>query len=86
MLGIHGPLEAMDLNAPGGLVDYGERYGSLFADLQKQMKPRKWTPQIIAALEAARRDELPRNLHAVRQKWRNRRLMALLAHKAGRSE
>ena len=81
-----GPFETIDLNAPGGLVDYCERYGPLYADLQKQMKPRKWTPQIIAALEAARRDELPRNLHAVRQEWRDRRLMALLAHKAGQLE
>ncbi len=77
-----GPLETIDLNAPGGLADYCERYGPLYADLQKQMKPRKWTPRLIAELEAARRAELPRNLHAVRQEWRDRRLMALLAHKA----
>ncbi len=81
-----GPFETIDLNAPGGLTDYCERYGPLYADMQKQMKPRKWTPQIIAALEAARRDELPRNLHSVRQEWRDRRLMALLAHKAAQPE
>ncbi len=43
-----GPFETIDLNAPGGLADYCERYGPLYADLQKQMKPRKWTPKLIA--------------------------------------
>ncbi len=81
-----GPFETIDLNAPGGLADYCDRYGPLYADLQKQMKPRKWTPKLIAELEAARRAELPRNLHGVRQEWRDRRLMALLAHKAGQPE
>jgi len=81
-----GPFETIDLNAPGGLADYCDRYGPLFADLQKQMKPRKWTPALIAELEAARRAELPRNLHGVRQEWRDRRLMALLAHKAAQLE
>ena len=50
------------------------------------MKPRKWTPKLIAELDAARREELPRNLHAVRQEWRDRRLMGLLAHKAAQPE
>jgi len=81
-----GPFETIDLNAPGGLVDYCERYGPLFADMQKQMKPRKWTPKLIAALEEARREELPRNLHGVRQEWRDRQLMALLAHKKSQPE
>ena len=81
-----GPFETIDLNAPGGLADYCERYGPLYADLQKQMKPRKWTPKLIAQLEAARREELPRNLHAVRQEWRDRRLMGLLAHRASQPE
>ena len=37
-----GPLETIDLNAPGGLEDYCERYGPLYAELQKQMTPREW--------------------------------------------
>ena len=32
-----GPLETIDLNAPGGLKDYCERYGPLYAELQQQM-------------------------------------------------
>ena len=30
-----GPLETIDLNAPGGLKDYCERYGPLYAKMQR---------------------------------------------------
>ncbi|MBV8577396.1 MAG: 3-hydroxyacyl-CoA dehydrogenase [Acetobacteraceae bacterium] len=81
-----GPFETIDLNAPGGLADYCARYGGLYADLQQQMTPRAWDPELVGKLEAARREELPKNLHPVRQEWRDRRLMALLAHKAQQAE
>jgi 3-hydroxyacyl-CoA dehydrogenase len=81
-----GPLETIDLNAPGGLADYCERYGPLYATLQKQMKPRKWDKALVDRLQAARRAELPANMQPVRQEWRDRRLMALLAHKAAQPE
>ncbi len=76
-----GPLETIDLNAPGGLADYCTRYGPLYADLQRQMTPREWTPALVDRLQAARRTELPANMQTIRQEWRDRRLMALLAHK-----
>jgi 3-hydroxyacyl-CoA dehydrogenase len=81
-----GPLETIDLNAPGGLADYCERYGPLYAALQQQMTPRNWDKALIDRLQAARRAELPANMQPVRQEWRDRRLMALLAHKAGQVE
>jgi L-gulonate 3-dehydrogenase len=81
-----GPLETIDLNAPGGLADYCERYGPLYALMQQQMKPRKWQPELTARLQAARRAELPANLLPVRQEWRDRRLMALLAHKKAHAD
>jgi L-gulonate 3-dehydrogenase len=81
-----GPLETIDLNAPGGLADYCERYGPLYAMLQKQMTPREWDQALIDRLQAARRAELPANMQPVRQEWRDRRLMALLAHRAGQPE
>ena len=77
-----GPLETIDLNAPGGLKDYCDRYGPLYGEMQKQMTPRAWDPTLIDRLHSARREELPANMQAVRQEWRDRRLMALLAHKA----
>jgi L-gulonate 3-dehydrogenase len=77
-----GPLETIDLNATGGLRDYCERYGPLYWQLQQQMTPRPWDAALIDRLHAARRSELPANMQGVRQEWRDRRLMALLAHKA----
>ena len=81
-----GPLETIDLNAPGGLADYCTRYGPLYERMQRQMVPRLWHKALIDALHAARRAELPENMQAVRQEWRDRRLMALLAHKAGQED
>jgi 3-hydroxyacyl-CoA dehydrogenase len=81
-----GPLETIDLNAPGGLADYCTRYGPLYATMQRQMMPRLWDKVLVDRLHAARRAELPANLQAVRQEWRDRRLMALLAHKATQPE
>lgn len=81
-----GPLETIDLNAPGGLKDYCERYGPLFALMQRQMTPLDWDATLVERLHAARRAELPANMQGVRQEWRDRRLMALLAHKATQPE
>jgi len=81
-----GPLETIDLNAPRGLKDYCERYGPLYAELQQQMTPCPWGPALTDKLQSARREELPANMQAVRQEWRDRRLMALLAHKATQPE
>ena len=81
-----GPLETIDLNAPGGLADYCTRYGPLYATMQRQMTPRLWDKVMVDKLHAARRAELPANMQAVRQEWRDRRLMALLAHKATQPE
>lgn len=81
-----GPLETIDLNAPGGLVDYCARYGGLYAKLQQQMTPHAWDAALVERLHAARRAELPANMMPVRQEWRDRRLMALLSHRASQPE
>jgi 3-hydroxyacyl-CoA dehydrogenase len=78
-----GPLETIDLNAPGGLADYLARYGGLYATVQAETQPLALTPALIAQLHAARRAVLPLAEQADRQAWRDRRLMGLLAHKAG---
>jgi L-gulonate 3-dehydrogenase len=81
-----GPLETIDLNAPAGLADYCNRYGPLYATMQEQMRPLPWDAALVDRLHAARRAELPVNMQPVRQEWRDRRLMALLAHKATQPE
>jgi L-gulonate 3-dehydrogenase len=77
-----GPFETIDLNAPGGIADYIRRYGGMYHAMAKtQADPRPWGPDIAAQLEAARREVLPQANLAERQAWRDRRLMALAAHK-----
>jgi len=81
-----GPFETIDLNAPGGLPDYCDRYAQALLEMQEQMRPRAVSEELVARLTAERRAALPEADHASRQEWRDRRLMGLLAHKAGQPE
>ena len=81
-----GPFETVDLNAPGGIGDFCDRYGPLYERLQYQMPPRPWTADMIGRIEQSRRDELPVSAIEARQAWRDRRLMALAAHKKQQPE
>jgi len=77
-----GPFETIDLNAPGGVRDYVERYESIYTRLHAQMQSRAdWGGPVLDTIEAERRKRLPANKLADRQAWRDRRLMALAAHK-----
>ncbi|MFO1126294.1 MAG: 3-hydroxyacyl-CoA dehydrogenase [Methylocystis sp.] len=77
-----GPFETIDLNAPDGLRDYCTRYGPMYEAMAKQQAdPRRWRPALVEHLEGERRQALPKERLAARQTWRDRRLMALLAHK-----
>ena len=81
-----GPLETIDLNAPGGIADYLARYGALYAQVQEETRPLALTPGLVDTLHAARRAMLPIEGQAARQEWRDRRLMGLLAHKGAQDE
>jgi len=77
-----GPFETIDLNAPGGVRDYAERYEGMYAGLFEQMQRRvPWGGDLMDRIEAERREHLPADALAARQLWRDRRLMALAAHK-----
>jgi L-gulonate 3-dehydrogenase len=81
-----GPFETIDLNAPGGVRDYCERYGALYYDMAKQQAdPRAWS-RVVDLLETERRKVLPEGKLNERQAWRDRRLMALAAHKKAMQE
>ena len=80
-----GPFETIELNAPGGIADYCERYVPWFRrymadlpapavwdDAQWAKAAGAWGPAPSAA-EVARKSQ-----------WRNERLAALVAHKRGR--
>lgn len=77
-----GPFETIDLNAPGGIRDYAERLGGLYLDIDRERTdPQPWSEALIARAEAERREVLPREKLGERAEWRDRRLMALAAHK-----
>ncbi|HSU99243.1 MAG TPA: 3-hydroxyacyl-CoA dehydrogenase [Roseiarcus sp.] len=77
-----GPFETIDLNAPGGVDDYARRLGPLYQSIgESRSHPRPWSPELIEKARAERRAALPREKLAERSAWRDRRLMALVAHR-----
>lgn len=77
-----GPFETIDLNAPGGVRDYAERYQGIFERLHPSHRRRvDWLGEVMDRVEGDRRKSLPADKLAERQVWRDRRLMALAAHK-----
>lgn len=77
-----GPFETIDLNAPGGVRDYVARYQSIYRNLFAQMQHRAdWAGPVLDRVESERRSRLATGDLQTRQIWRDRRLMALAAHK-----
>jgi L-gulonate 3-dehydrogenase len=76
-----GPFETIDLNAPGGLPDYARRYGRVFYEALREVRHEPWDEALIARIDGQRRAILPQSELAARAAWRDRRLMALIAHK-----
>ena len=77
-----GPIETIDLNAPRGVADYLERYGPTIRRVgESQAAAEPWPDSIAATLEAARRAAVPAEKLGEATQWRDRRLMALAAHK-----
>ncbi|WP_207480370.1 3-hydroxyacyl-CoA dehydrogenase [Arenibaculum pallidiluteum] len=81
-----GPFETIDLNAPEGVADYAARYGGFYDRVEAEpLPPAGWTHPVVARIHAERRKALPAEGLPARQAWRDRRLMALLAHKIAAS-
>jgi L-gulonate 3-dehydrogenase len=77
-----GPFETIDLNAPAGIRDYVERYQSIYSGIWPSTQHRAdWGGPVLDGIEADRREKLPAEALKSRQEWRDRRLMALIAHK-----
>ena len=77
-----GPFETMDLNAPSGFLDYATRYGGPLRGLGRDLKvAADWPAEALARIEAERRARVPATGLPARGGWRDRRLMALAAHK-----
>lgn len=77
-----GPLETMDLNAPGGIGDYIDRYEGLAQEVGRTQNGTVSWAALRDSVVGARSDSLPRDQIQARQEWRDRRLMALAVHKA----
>ena len=75
-----GPFETIDLNAPAGVVDYAQRYGPTYRDVARGQLPNDWESGLLKRIEAERRKVLPADQLAERARWRDNRLMALVAH------
>jgi 3-hydroxyacyl-CoA dehydrogenase len=78
-----GPFETIDLNAPGGVADYAQRFGPLLGAITAEQTPFAFAGPVMAEVDAARRAVLERERIEERSAWRDRRLMALVAHKRG---
>tara|TARA_Y100000994_G_scaffold47799_1_gene37435 strand:- start:258 stop:1193 length:936 start_codon:yes stop_codon:yes gene_type:complete len=78
-----GPFETLDLNAPEGIIDYCNRYSSLYLELAKQFeKPKLWDSTVVEKLSVTMKNKYPNRDFDQRQKLRDRRLAALAAHLA----
>lgn len=76
-----GPFETINLNAPEGVKDYAQRYGPQNRQAMAGRQPFGWSDETVARVDAERRRQLPLADIEARSAWRDRRLMALAAHK-----
>ena len=78
-----GPFEVGDLNAPGGIADYSRRFGPMIYEMDRseQSNARPWSDALLAKIEKERRQYMQVADIGARSKWRDRRLMGLMAHK-----
>jgi 3-hydroxyacyl-CoA dehydrogenase len=77
-----GPFETIDLNAPGGVRDYVERYGQVYRQIAASALPHpQWNGQVLDTIESERRKVLSAGKLQSRQAWRDRRLISLAAYK-----
>ncbi|QEM82320.1 3-hydroxyacyl-CoA dehydrogenase [Halomonas binhaiensis] len=80
-----GPLETIDLNAPGGICDYAKRYGPLYQDIDRQRSDTApWHPELLATIESELRQQVAASDLSPRQQWRDQSLMALISHQRTR--
>jgi hypothetical protein len=76
----------VDLNAPGGIREYFERYGFIFNDAARDLGLEEdvVTQDAIAALDAYARGQLPLERIPDRIAWRDEAIAALTMLKRGR--
>lgn len=76
-----GPFETIDLNAPAGVADYAARYGQQNRAAVDSEHAFSWSESAVDRVHQERRRALELEGIALRSAWRDKRLMALAAHK-----
>jgi L-gulonate 3-dehydrogenase len=77
-----GPLETIELNAPGGIGDYCERYSGFYRRLAADpAEPKVWDKANVDRILQAWGTTPDASVLASRSSWRDKRLAALKAHK-----
>jgi 3-hydroxyacyl-CoA dehydrogenase len=77
-----GPFATIELNAPGGVADYCERYGGFYKRLAADAaRPDVWEGQSVARVVEALGATLTPAERDARMQWRDLRLLALRRHK-----
>ena len=81
-----GPFETADLNTRGGIAAHAQRMLPAYRRMGQERGETTpaWTPETISAVVDGRRNALPLEQWNARVAWRDRELMALLNHRAGR--
>ncbi|MGF6411597.1 L-gulonate 3-dehydrogenase [Paraburkholderia sp. MM5482-R2] len=78
-----GPFETIDLNAPGGIADYANRFGPLYYSIARsRVNDGPWNAEVIAQVEKDRRQHLCADDLAARRDWRDEKLMEFAARKS----
>ena len=78
-----GPFETIDLNAPDGVADYAGRFGKAFSEMMSGVNYSEWNAPLISKVESQCREYLSHEKHVEREAIRDKKLMALVAHKRG---
>ena len=77
-----GPFETIDLNAPAGVREYVDRSQGIYSNIFRSAQWRvDWSGPVMDKVESERRERLAADRLGERQAWRDRRLVALAAHK-----
>jgi len=77
-----GPFETIELNAPGGIADYCDRYTGFYRRLSENpAKPEVWDRANVSRILEAWGEAPGADALARRSVWRDKRLAALKAHK-----
>lgn len=80
-----GPFETVDLNTRGGIASHAEKMGPAYHRMGLERgQDDPWTPDLVANVARQRRAALPLEQWEARVAWRDRRLIADLAARAGR--